>query len=560
VTRAPRLVARTIGVTFVTVAAILTAVFVVLTLDARARVRSTEIAKMEVAERAFAALESERTSQQLAAIATVAENPTLKAAMDTYFTESEFSGLAREQEATLRDTVTVEAKKLAALTAADVLAIADPDGRVFTSAGPLSAHWPAGAPLVSLSEWTASPQGVIVLPGGAFRYLGAPLRFGEHEVGALVIGTALDAGYAGELAALSGSDVAIAVRGSIVASTLPAAAWTATLASAGPPGTATHRIDGREYAVQTLLASDQARIVTLASIDAGSTAATRDALGALAMIALGAFALAAFGSFWLAHVLSSPIDRLSREIEVIVASRDLTRPLRPTGTSRELDSLAQAFNDLTRAVSAAETDTRAAYVGSIRALAAMLDERDPYTAGHSERVSDLSLRIGRELHLGESDLEVLRLGALLHDIGKIGVSDAVLSKPSSLTADEYEHLKRHPAIGARILRQLPFLAPHVPIVELHHERPDGRGYPFGLRGHEIPLAAQIVHVADAFDAITSARAYRSARTEAQAVEELVRWTGTDFDPACVTALLAALHRSDGRAASRPRELLEASPA
>jgi putative nucleotidyltransferase with HDIG domain len=557
VTRAPRLVARTLGVTFVTVAAILSAVFVILTIEARARVRSTEIAKMAVAERAFHALETERTNQQLAAIATVAENPTLKAAMDTYFTESEFSGLGSDQEAALRDTVTGEARKLANLTAADVLAIVDPDGRVFTSAGPLSPQWRSGTPLVSLSEWTSSPQGVIVLPGGAFRYLGAPLRFGEHEVGALVIGTALDTDYARELGTLSGSDVAIAVGGAVVASTLPAHAWAAAREAVEHPGT-TQRINDQEYAVQTLFTSDQARIVTMASIEAGSATATREALGVLGMVALGAFALAAFGSVWLAHVLSGPIDRLSRDIEVIVASRDLTQPLRPTGTSRELDSLAQAFNDLTRALSAAETETRAAYVGSIRALAAMLDERDAYTAGHSERVSDLSLRIGHELSLPEAQLEVLRLGALLHDIGKIGVSDTVLSKPSSLTAEEYEHLKRHPAIGARILRQVPFLAPHIPIVELHHERPDGRGYPFGLRGHEIPLAARIVHVADAFDAITSARAYRAARTEAQAVEELVRWAGTDFDPTCVTALLAALRRPGGRGEFRVQELREAS--
>ena len=162
-------------------------------------------------------------------------------------------------------------------------------------------------------------------------------------------------------------------------------------------------------------------------------------------------------------------------------------------------------------LTAAEAESRAAYLGAIRALAAALDARDPYTAGHSERVSALSVLIGREMNLSDSDLDVLRLGALLHDIGKIGLSDAVLRKASGLTTDEYEQIKRHPALGARILRQVPFLAPHLPIVELHHERPDGRGYPFGLRGDDIPLAARIVHVADAFDAMTSARAYRPAR-------------------------------------------------
>jgi HD-GYP domain-containing protein (c-di-GMP phosphodiesterase class II) len=131
-------------------------------------------------------------------------------------------------------------------------------------------------------------------------------------------------------------------------------------------------------------------------------------------------------------------------------------------------------------------------------------------------------------------------GALLHDIGKIGISDAVLRKPAPLTPAEFEQIKRHPALGARILRQVPFLAPHLSIVELHHERPDGQGYPFGLRGTDIPLAARIVHVADAFDAMTSARAYRPARRALEAIAELQRHSGTHFDPASVDALIAAL--------------------
>jgi putative nucleotidyltransferase with HDIG domain len=142
--------------------------------------------------------------------------------------------------------------------------------------------------------------------------------------------------------------------------------------------------------------------------------------------------------------------------------------------------------------------------------------------------------------IGDAQLEVLRLGALLHDIGKIGISDQVLMKPGPLTPEEYEIIKQHPGVGARILRSVPFLEPHIPIVELHHERPDGKGYPHGLHGPEIPLVASIVHVADAFDAMTSARAYRPARATSEGLRELWRCAGSQFDAEVVQALARAL--------------------
>jgi putative two-component system response regulator len=144
--------------------------------------------------------------------------------------------------------------------------------------------------------------------------------------------------------------------------------------------------------------------------------------------------------------------------------------------------------------------------------------------------------------LGQEALEVLRLGALLHDIGKIGISDAILGKPSRLTDEEYEAIKRHTLLGAQILRPVTFLERHVPIVELHHERPDGRGYPYGLHGDEIPLLARIVHVADAYDAMTTARAYRAARPLSEVLAELWRHAGSDFDLAALQALVCVLPR------------------
>ena len=550
----PKLIARTLTAAFGTAVVILSIVFAVLMVDARSRARAAETEKLGVAGRVFTALEARRQQEQLTTIATLAENLTLKAALDTYVAERQFADMPADQETSLRDTVILEAEKLAELTRANVLAILDADGNVFASAGPARDRWPRGARIALPIGGPSTFYDIVSLPAGAFRIAGAALRFDDRDVGALVIGTSLDANYARELSSLASADVIITVDGDVVASTVTERI-AADLVSTDSNTDETRSSGCEEYAIRTLIASGPARIYTLASIDAAAGTATRDALTALGAVAFGAFLLSALGSFWLARSLTDPIDRLSSEVAVMTASRDLRRRLPASGTSRELDALAGAFNELVEGLTAAEADTRAAYVGAIRALAATLDARDPYTAGHSERVSALSVLMGRQMNLPEADLDVLRLGGLLHDIGKIGITDKILRKPGPLTDHEYEQLKRHPAVGAHILRQVPFLAPHIPIVELHHERPDGRGYPFGLRGDEIPAAARIAHVADAFDAITSARAYRPARGPAEAILELQRGAGTEFNPESVEALIAALPLSTSAPEPALQELL-----
>ena len=276
---------------------------------------------------------------------------------------------------------------------------------------------------------------------------------------------------------------------------------------------------------------------------------------ALAETAIGILALALLASVWLARTLTHPINHFADVIAAMTTNRDYTKAIESTGTSRELDALAKAFNDLMRGLVSAEAETRSAYLGAIRALAAALDARDPYTAGHSERVSALSVLIARQMNLGDAQVDVIRLGALLHDVGKIGVRDEVLRKPGPLTSEEFEEIKRHPTLGARILRPVPFLAAHLPIVELHHEQPDGKGYPFGLRADDIPLDARIVHVADAFDAMTSARAYRPARAASAALAELQRCVDTQFDAAVVEALAAGMPLASALAEPQLQELL-----
>jgi putative nucleotidyltransferase with HDIG domain len=540
------------GVIFATVAVILLIVFIVLVVDARDRVRAAETAKLDVSARVFTAFEARREQDQLTTIATLAEAPTFKAALDTYFTELR-AGSSPQQEQALRRTVTRELERLAGVMAVQVLAILDTNSRVFASAGSARQRWAVGDHVQLSARGQAAFQSVAVVPnGGAYRVSGAALRSNDRDVGTLVLGTSLDESYARVLADLAQAGIVITVNGAVVARTVPEQVTHDLLSAEGDPG-ATRRLDDDEYAIRTLFASGPARIYSLASIDGAARNATREALIALGTVAFGSVVLAFFGSFWLARALTDPIKRVVGEITSMTATRDFARTLETTGTSRELDSLGNAFNKMMSGLIAAENETQSAYVGAIRALAAALDARDPYTAGHSERVSALSVLIARHMHMTETEVDVIRLGALLHDIGKIGVSDHVLRKPGPLSADEFEQIRRHPGLGARILRKVPFLEPHIAIVELHHERPDGKGYPFGLLGDNIPVEARIVHVADAFDAMTSARAYRPARAAAVALVELQRYSGTQFDPATVDALRTALAASP----SAPERQLQA---
>jgi len=529
------------GVTFITVAVILSVVFTVLLVDARDRVRAAEAEKLLVGERAFSRFEAQRQRDQLVAISALSENSNLKAALDTYFTERDSGTVLKDdtvpQDGALQETVAREVQRLAAIIGASVVAALDPKGHVFASGGAASARWPAGLQVRQTSN--SANSGIAIVPSGAFRFSSAPLLYGDRMVGSLVVATSLDTTYAEDLSRLADAGIVITVNDVAVAGTVGETLTRAVVASAGELRS-TMALGGEEYAIRTLMALGAVRIYMLSSIDAVARGATRSAVLALGTIALWAFVLAAFASLWLARTLTDPINRVSHVIATMTAARDFSRTVEPTGKSRELDALATSFNELMGGLTVAEAETRAAYLGTIRALAAALDARDPYTAGHSERVSQTAVVIARQLQIPEAEVAIIRLGALLHDIGKIGLADDILQKPEPLTAEEYEQIKRHPALGARILRQVSFLEPHLPIVELHHERPDGHGYPFGLRGDDVPMAARIVHVADAYDAMTSARAYRPARPPAAAMAELHLYAGTQFDVDCVRALHEAL--------------------
>ena len=201
------------------------------------------------------------------------------------------------------------------------------------------------------------------------------------------------------------------------------------------------------------------------------------------------------------------------------------------------------IQDINEKLELANEQLKEAYYGTIESLRLAVDAKDSYTKHHSDRVSYYSVLIGKQLGLNEEELEILKQGALFHDVGKIGIPDSILQKPGKLTNEEYDDIKNHPSIGSKILAPAKIFNDLVPMVLHHHERYDGRGYPVGLSGEDIPLMARIVCVADSFDAMTSDRSYRPRFDVITALGELENCKGSQFDPVCVDAFLIALRQN-----------------
>lgn len=242
--------------------------------------------------------------------------------------------------------------------------------------------------------------------------------------------------------------------------------------------------------------------------------------------AIGALRLGAFDylmkPFDLRQV-EAVVKRALEYHELVVAKRRYENHLE--------ELVAQRTAELDRALNSLE----GAYRSTLEALTAALETRDSETHGHSERVVTYSLRLGREYGLSSEEMKSLEFGSLLHDIGKIGVPDSILRKPAKLTEEEWVRMREHPVHGQQILRGIEFLQGAAKVVAQHHEQWDGSGYPHGLRGEEIDVCARIFAVADAFDAITSDRVYRSGKSYEAAAQELDDWAGRQFDPKVVEA-------------------------
>ena len=379
-------------------------------------------------------------------------------------------------------------------------------------------------------------HGYFTMGARTYQVTRVPIDQGEENIGSLFVGEYLD------LTSFS-SPVVLTRDGEILGSSVPGmslAEVQSALSTCRRNAECEVRLQGETYLAMPMegaYSSVGYQLRTLQNIDAaiGPTHAVLQkafmltGIGAL----LAASVLSAFSSRSIVKPLSSVVARLKEGERTGV----LTEFHTDLAAVKEIRELTQSFDRAAVSIREGREKLYRAYVEFVGSLASALDARDRYTAGHSRRVSEISCAVGEAAHMSKEAIDEIRVGALLHDIGKIGISDSVLQKPGPLTSEEFAVIKLHPTIGRKILEGVNGFQVYLPTVELHHEDWDGTGYPRSLRGDQTPLAARIVHVADAYDAMTSDRPYRRGMKHEMAIQIIAQNAGTQFDPGIVPVFL-----------------------
>ena len=278
--------------------------------------------------------------------------------------------------------------------------------------------------------------------------------------------------------------------------------------------------------------------------ESAALASVRDMRNQIFFVSLLAAFLALVAGFYFADKLTRPVRELAAGARRI-AGGDFSQRVKVLGRT-ELGELGASFNQMTDQIENYVQDLQRSaeanhelFIGTVKALAAAIDGKDPYTRGHSERVSRFSVAIAEGLGLSADEIEKIRISALLHDVGKIGIDDRILKKPAALDDQEFEVMKTHPQKGFKIMSQIPAMREFLPGMYMHHEMINGQGYPQGLEGDEIPMQARIVSVADTFDAMTTERPYQEAMELEAALTRLKSFIGTRYDARVVGAFIAA---------------------
>lgn len=463
------------------------------------------------------------------------ENASLKAGLQLL--------LAEPKSADARLTVEDQLREMCNTLGFDFLMVSNTEGVA------LAGVMRIGEQLVALNAARIWPpqRGFMTVEGRAYQVASTPIDQAEENIGFLSVGERFDFSEFTTPAVLTHN-------GSVLKSSIPGIPpeeVASALRGCQEQAECEVRLRGETYVslpMQSIHFGEGYVLRTLQSVDSVS--------GPVQAILRKVFLTAGIGALLAAVILSVLSSRsIVRPIAGFVSRLQETektgllpefRP--PLASVLEIHELTESFNRAAAAIREARASLHRAYVEFAGSLASALEARDRYTAGHSRRVSQLSCTIAEAMNLPAEELDQIRIGALLHDIGKIGIADTVLQKPTKLTNEEFALIRQHPSIGRSILEGVQGLQAYLPIVELHHENWNGSGYPRGQRGDATPLGARIVHVVDAYDAMTSDRPYRRGMSHEEAIRLLQENAGTQFDPGLVLVFMELTGRAqEGRA-------------
>jgi putative nucleotidyltransferase with HDIG domain len=440
-----------------------------------------------------------------------------------------------------RSTVEDQLRELGEHMGFDFMLVSAPGGN------PLAGVARQGSQLVplNLSNLDGNRSGFLLLDGRTFQVASVPVDVNNENIGSLTVGEFFD------FSDLS-TQVVLVRNGRVIESNIPNVSShdiEKALAPCRPQAECDLRLNGTNWISLPMESYGSGyALLSLDNVDQATRPIQAKLHKLFLQLAFASVLIALLCSLGSSTSIVNPIAAVVSHLRNAVSTGRLGEIETQRSSIVEIQELAHIYNEAAISVQAAGQRLESAYLQFVGSLANALDARDQYTAGHSRRVSELSCALATALQLPPEDVERVRIGALLHDIGKIGVSDSVLQKPGRITDDEFDQVKQHPVIGRRILEGVQGFAEYLNAVELHHENWNGTGYPHGQRETETAIDARIIHVADAYDAMTTDRSYRQGMTHEKALSILIDNAGIQFDPEIVATFVML-----------PREILTGPP-
>ncbi|HTA43629.1 MAG TPA: HD-GYP domain-containing protein [Bryobacteraceae bacterium] len=519
-----RFATRTLLLCFVPFAVLLMGSFWAIQKLVESTVKSGLRSSLRENQLAIARLRSQAELQNNRFLRVAGENASLKAGLQLL--------QLNPANAEARGTVEDQLEQLCEEMGFDFLSVSDPDGKPL--AGAMRTN--SGIRAVAGGPAALSQRGLMTVGDNIYQIATVPIDQGDENLGLLSVGERFD------LSELKTPSVLLrngrVLKSSVQGIGFPALA--AALRSCGERGDCEVRIGRQSYislSMNGAALGDGYDLRSLQNVDAATAPVQKSLNRVFGTAAIGTVLIALMFSFLSSQTIVQPITAMIDHLRASERTGLLPEFTRELSPIREIRELTSSFNRAAGAIRDARANLQSAYLEFVGSLASALDARDRYTAGHSGRVSDLSCATALAMGMTGQELNDLRIGALLHDIGKIGIADSVLQKPSRLTTEEFAIVKQHPEIGRRILEGVHGFAPYLAAVELHHENWDGTGYPQGQSGKQTPLAARIIHVCDAYDAMTSDRPYRRGMSHREAISVLRQFAGSQFDPHAVDAFV-----------------------